>query len=178
MKYLQVADVWFRHILAEWLAEQNAADFTVTDEAAAVALAMENAEAILSADGHEIDRYALPLRLAELVADVRWLMARRHEMAAREIALPGDFVLTPHRFSLQYDDISVVLTGREIALLQFLFDEGECNRETLLAKVWRYHPDSDTHTLETHLWRLRQKLQQAGISAPLIITTDKGYRLA
>jgi len=178
MKYLQVADVWFRHILTEWVAEQNAPDFAVTDGVVAVVLTMDNAEAVLSADNHEIDRYALPLRLAELVADIRWLMARRNEMAASEISLCGDFVLTPHRFSLQHGDISVALTGREIALLQFLFDEGECSRETLLAKVWRYHPDSDTHTLETHLWRLRQKLQLAGISAPLIVTMDKGYRLA
>jgi DNA-binding response OmpR family regulator len=178
MKYLQVSDVWLRQVLLEWLAQQAQPDFAISDGKADVVLWQNGADVVLSAEAHEVDRYAMPLRLAELVADIRWLMARRDEQVNSEILLSGDYVLTPHQFSVRCDDVAVALTGREIALLQYLKTAGESSREKLLSEVWRYHPDSDTHTVETHLWRLRQKLQQAGLTAPLIVTTDKGYRLA
>ena len=117
-------------------------------------------------------------RLANLMADLMWLSARRREDAEKSIPLNSDFILEPRNFRLLCGGIAASLTGREVALLQFMLEAGECSKELLLARVWHYHPDSTTHTVETHLWRLRQKLQTAGISAPLIITTENGYRIA
>jgi DNA-binding response OmpR family regulator len=72
----------------------------------------------------------------------------------------------------------VTLTEKEAALLAFLARCRElATREALLENVWRYHPDTETHTLETHLYRLRQKLREAFGEQLRIHSDDSGYRL-
>ncbi|HCM83833.1 MAG TPA: hypothetical protein DIS76_04635 [Rhodospirillaceae bacterium] len=179
MAKLQILDKALAHAVAECAAQHPELDFTVTSDKADVKITItDNNLALLLADGHEIESYELPLRLANLMADLMWLSARRREDAEKSIPLNSDFILEPRNFRLLCGGIAASLTGREVALLQFMLEAGECSKELLLARVWHYHPDSTTHTVETHLWRLRQKLQTAGISAPLIITTENGYRIA
>lgn len=178
MKYLQVVDPWLRRALAEWAAQEKKPSFEITEAAASVSIALDGDAFVLRVLSHEADRYELPVRLPALVADIVWLFARRSEEAQKSLELTGGFTLEPHRFSLRHGTSEVALTGREVALLQFMANTGECSKETLLRDVWRYHPETSTHTIETHLWRLRQKLQHAGVTAPLIVTTENGYRLA
>jgi DNA-binding response OmpR family regulator len=178
MEYLQVSDAWLRRAMAEYQAVHPAPVFGVQENAANVVFRLVDEKFTLFAGGFEIESYALPLRLPALMNDLVWFFTERVERANREIKLGDDYSLHPHEFRLSAGTLSVQLTGREIAMLQFMAKAGECTKETLLSEVWRYHPESDTHTVETHLWRLRQKLQQAGMTQPLIITTDKGYRLA
>lgn len=178
MKTLQVSDMFMRHALTEWQAAQKNAAFVLGDQDSDAMLVFENNSFVLRVQGHDVDRWDAPVRMHALLADVLWLMARRAEESVREIKLSADYVLLPHAFSLRLGDLVAGLTGREVALLQFLAQAGECSKERLLSDVWHYHPDSDTHTVETHLWRLRQKLLNAGMTAPLVVTTAKGYRLA
>lgn len=179
MLALQIPDSWLQKAVQEYLNQKNHAGIEVTAAAAPVEITIQdNNLALLLAEGHEIDRYDLPMRLDLLMADVMWLAARRREAAEKSITLNADFTLAPHDFKISSDGKTASLTGREIALLQFMREAGECSKEELLEKVWRYHPESATHTVETHLWRLRQKLQNAGMDAPLIVTTENGYRIA
>ncbi|MBX7145820.1 MAG: winged helix-turn-helix domain-containing protein [Alphaproteobacteria bacterium] len=71
------------------------------------------------------------------------------------------------------------LTEKESAILRFLYDhEGiAMDRETLLDKVWGYNSGVSTRTLETHMYRLRQKIELNPIEASILITEEKGYRL-
>jgi DNA-binding response OmpR family regulator len=177
MEYLQVSDPWLRRALAEYLDGQAAPAFGVQAVDGAADMRLAGGEFIVAADGQEIERYALPLRLPALVYDLVWFFTQRRERANSEIDLGNGYVLYPHEFRLQCGGLTVALTGREVAMLKFMAESGECSKEMLLSDVWRYHPESDTHTVETHLWRLRQKLTAAGMAAPLIITTDKGYKL-
>lgn len=177
MEYLQVPDAFLRRAMAEWLAMGAVQSFGVTENASPVVLHLAGQECNILADGQPIEIYALPLRLPAVMADLVWFFAQRSERANQEISL-GDYLLLPHAFALKFADQMIALTGREVAMLQFMARAGECTKESLLMDVWRYHPDSDTHTVETHLWRLRQKLQTAGMAAPLVVTTDKGYRIA
>jgi len=179
MNYLQVTDPWLARAAGEFLQQRQNMDLQVTDAAAQVKVTVgDNNLALLWAGGHEIDNYELPLRLQQLMADVIWQIARQREDAQKEIQLNNNFILQPREFRVSTAGIAVALTGREVALLQHMLHAGECSKEDLLSQVWRYHPESATHTVETHLWRLRQKLQQAGIETPLIVTTDRGYRIA
>ncbi len=57
---------------------------------------------------------------------------------------------------------SVSLTDKEAALLEFLFQTDGAHRDDILASVWGYNPDADTHTLETHISGLRRKLGDRG----------------
>lgn len=69
---------------------------------------------------------------------------------------------------------TVELTEKEQALLQFLVARGEAGRNEILKEIWGLAPDIDTHTLETHIYRLRQKWRELSDHDP-IAATDKGY---
>lgn len=178
MMNVEIQDSWLRRAAEAYLVQHPGLGLVVSDGAADIKITISDHNLSLLADGHEIESHTLPVRLQHVMSDLAWLAARRIEDAQKSISLNADYVLEPRDFRLRSGELTVTLTGREVALLQFMQDAGECSKETLLERVWRYHPESTTHTVETHLWRLRQKLQQAGMEAPLIITTDNGYRIA
>jgi DNA-binding winged helix-turn-helix (wHTH) protein len=70
------------------------------------------------------------------------------------------------------------LTEKEVAILKYLYQKQNqiTGKEELLENVWGYSPDATTHTIETHIYRLRQKVEQ-GSASQLIITENNGYRL-
>lgn len=71
------------------------------------------------------------------------------------------------------------LTEKEAAILSYLYEaKGEpVSRETLLKELWGYHSDTETHTVETHIYRLRQKMEKDLGQSRIIITDHLGYRL-
>jgi DNA-binding response OmpR family regulator len=71
------------------------------------------------------------------------------------------------------------LTEKETAILRYLYRAGDqvVGRETLLKEVWGYNATVTTHTLETHIYRLRQKIEVDPANAQLLITEAGGYRL-
>lgn len=70
------------------------------------------------------------------------------------------------------------LTEKEVAILKYLYQKAPkiSEKEELLENVWGYSADATTHTVETHIYRLRQKVEQDG-GSQLIITENNGYRL-
>ena len=72
------------------------------------------------------------------------------------------------------------LTEKETNILKYLYRAGEkpVSREELLAEVWGYNAGVTTHTLETHVYRLRQKIESDPANAKLLLTEAGGYRLA
>jgi len=73
----------------------------------------------------------------------------------------------------------VRLTEKETAILRYLYRSGEkpVSREVLLQEVWGYNSGVTTHTLETHIYRLRQKIEQDPANAALLVTEAGGYKL-
>ncbi|NBX66474.1 MAG: winged helix family transcriptional regulator [Proteobacteria bacterium] len=93
----------------------------------------------------------------------------------------GGWVLDYGRLTLRDPDGQAIsLTDTEARLLAMLFDAGgvELDKEALLQRVWGYRPGLDTHTLETHIYRLRQKIEPNPTSPRFLMTTEAGYRLA
>ncbi len=72
------------------------------------------------------------------------------------------------------------LTDKEASILKYLFRAGDrpVARDVLLNEVWGYNAGVTTHTLETHIYRLRQKIERDPASAAILITDRGGYRLA
>jgi DNA-binding response OmpR family regulator len=72
------------------------------------------------------------------------------------------------------------LTDKEANILKYLYRAGDksVTREELLAEVWGYNAGVTTHTLETHVYRLRQKIESEPGNARLLVTEAGGYRLA
>lgn len=73
----------------------------------------------------------------------------------------------------------VKLTEKEVAILKYLYkNRGRIvSKNELLQEVWGYAPDVTTHTIETHIYRLRQKVEHEDAEAQLIVTVEGGYRL-
>lgn len=73
----------------------------------------------------------------------------------------------------------IKLTEREVKMILYLYKmKGQIiNKHQFLQEVWGYHPDVSTHTIETHIYRLRQKVEKNDKSPELISTTAGGYKL-
>ncbi len=77
------------------------------------------------------------------------------------------------------DGVKLRLTEKETAILRFLYRAGQAvvTREVLLREVWGYNSNVTTHTLETHIYRLRQKIERDPAKAQLLVTEAGGYKL-
>lgn len=114
-----------------------------------------------------------PLRLPQLQARIREILARA---AAADGPLIGPWRFDQHRAVLEGESGAMVrLTAKEAAFLARLLPAGDqvVPREVLLGEVWGYGEDIDTHTLETHVYKLRRKL-----GAGVLVGENGGYRLA
>ena len=71
------------------------------------------------------------------------------------------------------------LTEKESAIVKFLYlaSDSVVSRDTLLGEVWGYNVGVTTHTLETHVYRLRQKIEEDPSNAVILVTEPKGYRI-
>lgn len=121
----------------------------------------------------------LPLRFTALLAVItRW---QQDTPALLTLALNAHWSLDRQRRELVSDHGSIALTDKESELLAALLMASTPDgiaREALLKQIWGYHEQIDSHTLETHIYRLRTKLQPALHAGQGILTTPQGYRLA
>ena len=91
----------------------------------------------------------------------------------------GPYTFHPSAKLLQADGRKVRLTEKETNILKFLHaSAGTVPREILLHEVWGYGPAVATHTLETHIYRLRKKIEQDPAKAQILLTEGGGYRLS
>ena len=124
------------------------------------------------------DYIAKPFRFAVLLARIHAHL-RSHEQSEEAIYRIGPYTFRPSAKVLMDDDGKRVrLTEKETNILKFLYRSGDTvPRETLLHEVWGYNPAVTTHTLETHIYRLRQKIERNPGQAQILITETGGYRL-
>jgi DNA-binding response OmpR family regulator len=117
---------------------------------------------------------ALPVRLGLVIDRARALAAP--EQAERAF---GDCVLQMHEAVLRRGTQVVRLTEKERDILAALHDAGAAGmeRQALLEAVWGYSAAVETHTLETHIYRLRQKIESDPAQPALLLTDERGYRL-
>lgn len=138
------------------------------------------ADTVLGLDSGANDYVVKPFRLAELLARLRAHL-RQHEQSDEAVLPIGPYTFQPSRkFLVDGSGKRVRLTEKETAILKFLYRAGgrAVDRDTLLHEVWGYSPGLDTHTLETHVYRLRQKIERDPSKAEILVTDAGGYRLA
>ncbi len=126
------------------------------------------------------DYIAKPFRLNELLARLR-AQLRIFENSEDAVFTIGPYTFRPSAKLLQ-DPIKnrrIRLTEKEAAILKFLYRSGTraVARQVLLNEVWGYNAAVTTHTLETHIYRLRQKIEPDPANARLLVTEGGGYRL-
>ncbi len=134
---------------------------------------------ILGLDAGANDYVTKPFRFAVLLARMRAHL-RQHEQSEDAVFRIGPYTFKPASKILVGDDGGKVrLTEKETAILKYLYRAGEkvVSRDTLLHEVWGYNAGVTTHTLETHIYRLRQKIEKSPSQAELLVTESGGYRL-
>lgn len=129
----------------------------------------------------ECDVVAKPFRIGVLLALLRSRLRDADRDQAAVVAI-GPYSFRPEAKLLldQATERTVRLTEKETAILSFLHRAGPAvtGREALLGAVWGYQAGVDTHTLETHIYRLRRKIEADPANARILITEPGGYRLA
>ncbi len=124
-------------------------------------------------------RVSRPIRLPDLVARLHALLATFE--ASPEAAIPlGDYAFHPAaKLMLTPAGRRIRLTEKEAAILLYLHRTGgrAVTRAELLGEVWGYSSAVTTHTLETHIYRLRRKIEPEPQAAKLLLTEEGGYRL-
>jgi DNA-binding response OmpR family regulator len=126
------------------------------------------------------DYIAKPFRLAELLARLR-AQLRSFENSEDAVFTIGPYAFRPAAKVLQDQmrNRRIRLTEKESAILKYLYRAGAQSvaRDVLLNEVWGYNATVTTHTLETHIYRLRQKIEPEPANARLLVTEFGGYRL-
>ena len=89
-----------------------------------------------------------------------------------------NYSLDKNEKKLSKNNISIILTEKEIQLLElFLNSAFSISRKEILSKVWHYSSDADTHTVETHIYRLRKKINEKFSDDQFILNDKNGYSL-
>ena len=125
------------------------------------------------------DYVAKPFRFAVLLARIR-AQLRQHDASEDAVFNIGPYTFRPSsKLLVNPKGNKVRLTEKETAILRYLYRAGRrpVSREILLQEVWGYNSGVTTHTLETHIYRLRQKVEKDASNPSILVTEAGGYKL-
>jgi DNA-binding response OmpR family regulator len=138
-----------------------------------------DSDTILGLDAGANDYVTKPFRFAVLLARIR-AQVRSHETSEDATFRIGPYEFKPAlKVLVDQTQKKTRLTEKETNILKYLYRAGgkPITREELLTEVWGYNAGVTTHTLETHVYRLRQKIEPDPANARLLMTDAGGYRL-
>ena len=138
-----------------------------------------DADQVLGLNSGANDYVTKPFKFAVLLARLRAHL-RSHEQSEDAVFKIGPYEFRPSvKMLVTEKDKKIRLTEKETSILKYLYRAGEkvVTREVLLHEVWGYNAGVTTHTLETHIYRLRQKIEKDPANAELLVTETGGYKL-
>lgn len=155
-------------------------DEGVTAPVIMLTAAATDEDTVRGLDSGANDYVTKPYKFTVLLARIR-AQLRNYEHSEGVVFRLGAYEFRPAGKALLDDrGRKIRLTEKETNILKYLYRAGEkaVSREELLAEVWGYNAGVTTHTLETHVYRLRQKIEPDPANARLLLTEQGGYRLA
>ncbi|GIK82747.1 MAG: DNA-binding response regulator [Alphaproteobacteria bacterium] len=138
-----------------------------------------DSDTILGLEAGANDYVTKPFRFAVLLARIR-AQLRTHEQSEDAIFSIGPYTFKPaQKMMIEAGGGKVRLTEKETAIIKYLYraEQRVIGRDELLEQVWGYNSGVTTHTLETHIYRLRQKIEKDPSNASLLVTEGGGYKL-
>ena len=139
----------------------------------------EISSTVFGQDARASDYIIKPFKFPILLARIN-IQLRMYEKSYDSAFTLGPYTFHPAMKILKtHDNNEIQLTEKETDILKFLYHtvEDVVPRDILLHEVWGYNNSVTTHTLETHIYRLRQKIERNPSVAELLVTEDGGYRL-
>jgi hypothetical protein len=120
---------------------------------------------------------SLPVNLLELKSKINNLIIGYKFNTNSSITIKS-FTLDKNEKKLKKDNKFIIITEREVQLIELLFFEKKpLSKNIILTKIWKYADDADTHTVETHIYRLRKKIMDMFQYENFIVNSKSGYSL-
>ncbi|MDH6269398.1 DNA-binding response OmpR family regulator [Rhizobium sp. SG_E_25_P2] len=138
-----------------------------------------DADTILGLEAGANDYVTKPFRFAVLLARIR-AQLRQYEQSEDATFNVGPYLFKPaQKLLTDQGGKKIRLTEKEAAIIRYLFRAGQksVSRDELLEEVWGYNSGVTTHTLETHVYRLRQKIERDPSNAEILVTENGGYKI-
>jgi len=138
-----------------------------------------DSDTILGLEAGANDYVTKPFKFAVLLARIR-AQLRQHEQSEDATFVVGPYTFKPsQKLLIDGTGSKIRLTEKESAIIKYLYraDRKVVTRDTLLEEVWGYNSGVTTHTLETHVYRLRQKIEKDPSNASILVTESGGYKL-
>ena len=139
-----------------------------------------DADVILGLDSGANDYVTKPFKMGVLLARIRAHL-RQHEASEDASFVLGPYTFRPSARLLtdSQNDREVSLSDKECAILKFLYRAGDTavGCDTLYSEIWDHAAPLATHTLQTHIYRLRQKIERDPANPEILISEAGGYRV-
>ncbi len=138
-----------------------------------------DSDTILGLEAGANDYVTKPFRFAVLLARIR-AQLRQHEQSEDATFSVGPYTFKPsQKLLIDAKGGKIRLTEKEASIIKYLYraDQRVVTRDVLLEEVWGYNSGVTTHTLETHVYRLRQKIERDPSNAEILVTESGGYKL-
>ena len=138
-----------------------------------------DSDTILGLEAGANDYVTKPFRFAVLLARIR-VQLRQHEQSEDATFTVGPYLFKPSQKLLTAENGQKIrLTEKEAAIIRYLYraEQKVVTRDILLEEVWGYNSGVTTHTLETHVYRLRQKIERDPSNAEILVTENGGYKI-
>lgn len=120
-----------------------------------------------------------PFRIQHLIKKIDFVLAKISG-STNVTHIIGPFVFFPEKKIITFNDqVDIELTEKEVGILKCLLSSGKeiVDKDEILKQVWNYNPGVTTHTLETHIYRLRQKLEICPSIPRVIVSEGGGFKL-
>ena len=123
------------------------------------------------------DKNYLPINCEELKSKINNLITA-DKFSKNSSIIIKNFTLDKNEKKLKKDNLFVTITEREVQLIELLFNKKKpLSKKIILKEIWKYSDDADTHTVETHVYRLRKKILNKFNDENFITTSKLGYSI-
>jgi DNA-binding response OmpR family regulator len=121
------------------------------------------------------DKISLPLNFNELKDKIVHLITS-YKFNENSSIVIKEYTLDKNEKKLKNENVFIIITEREVQLIELLFNEKKpLTKKDILKKIWKYADAADTHTVETHIYRLRKKISDKFLDENFILNNKEGY---
>ena len=121
------------------------------------------------------EKISLPISFFDLKKKIKNIIAIS-KFNLNSLIMIKDYILNKNEKKLTKLNTSIFITEKEVKLIELLFKEQKpLSKNFILKRIWNYSENADTHTVETHIYRLRRKINDKFNDNNFILSSDFGY---